>query len=76
MEFEEALMGIFLIGFFILAVSVLIATTQVTDNAELVCQSHGLEMIDYERELFKLTKVECGNKKPELQYDNYKVFTK
>ena len=48
------------------------------DNAgKFVCESHGLKYIKSESSgLYGLTKVECGNKKPELQYDNYKVFTK
>ncbi len=45
-------------------------------TAEFVCESHGLELIDYETEFSTFSKVECGNKKPELQYDDYKVFTK
>lgn len=76
MPFEEAIILIFLTGFFVLAASVFIGAGQISENAEFVCESHQLEMIDYDREFFKLTKVECGNKKPELQYDDYKVFTK
>ncbi len=45
-------------------------------GAEFVCKSHGLELLDYKIENKSFSKVECGNKKPELQYDNYKVFTK
>ncbi len=44
--------------------------------AEFICESHGTELIDYELEGNSFSKVECGNKKPELRYDGYKVFTK
>ena len=45
-------------------------------NARFLCESQGLELIDYDAEFLVLTEVECGNKKPELQYNDYKVFTK
>lgn len=47
-----------------------------SNAAEFVCESHGLDLIDFEVENQTFSKVECGNKKPELQYENYKVFTK
>ncbi len=47
-----------------------------TNAADFVCESHGLERIGYETSFGEFSKVECGNKKPELQYDDYKVFTK
>lgn len=58
----------------IIALSFFIPTS--VDHAEFVCETHGLKLIDYELEGKGFSKVECGHKKPELQYDDYKVFEK
>ncbi len=46
------------------------------EMASFICESHGLDLIDYQVGGNTFSKVECGNKRPELQYENYKVFTK
>lgn len=69
---------------YILGVILLLMSSYVLGQAlaeqhvsKMLCKSHGLEHIEsYGSIAFGLNKVECGNKKPELQYDNYKVFTK
>ncbi len=70
----------FVFGFIagVIGVSITIFLFSVAPHitAEFVCETHGLELIDYEIKNQGFSKVECGNKKPELQYDNYKVFTK
>ncbi len=69
------LLAIFIMGMGLaIAFGVFIPTA--TEHAEFVCESHGLELIEFEAEERPFSKVECGNKKPELQYDDYKVFTK
>ncbi len=75
---EDPLVGIisFLMGFFLFLIMFLFFGLGVEPAAEFVCESHGLELIDYEIEGKSFSKVECGNKKPELQYEDYKVFTK
>ena len=62
-------------GIFVLVLLLVFAFSP-NSGAEFVCESHGLELIDYEVENKTFSKVECGNKKPQLQYDGYKVFTK
>jgi len=64
------------LGVILTVLTVIIFMTPASQFAEFVCESHGLELIDYERKEDPFSKVECGNKKPELQYDGYKVFTK
>ncbi len=76
MEFEEGIAWFIIIMAIVGPFLLLNAAIETHNNAKFVCQTHGLELIDYETGLFNITKVECGNKKPELQYDRYKVFTK
>ena len=76
MQFELGL----IIGWFAMLIIALVISIIFAPNwestAEFVCESHGTELIDYEIENQTFSKVECGNKKPQLQYDDYKVFTK
>ena len=64
------------LGVILTLVTVILFMPSSSQFAEFVCESHGLELIDYEIGNQSFSKVECGNKKPELQYDGYKVFTK
>jgi len=41
-------------------------------TAEFVCQTHGLELIDFEIKGNSFSEVECG--KPKQQSEEYKVF--
>ncbi len=72
---DEILAGLILIVFLVGAFVVGQITAYDTAGY-FVCKSHGLDLIKSEFSGQGLAKVECGNKKPELQYDGYKVFTK
>ena len=76
MDFTDGIiLGAFVFAIFAI-ITVLVFAPDFRVIAEFVCESEGLELIDFEIEGTTFSKVECGNKKPELQYDNYKVFTK
>ncbi len=77
MDYDHMILGIGILMGMVVSVAIFfLFLPQTSDYAEFVCESHGLELIDYEIENQSFSKVECGNKKPELQYDNYKVFEK
>lgn len=62
-----------MIGF--LLGSVITQGTIQEEYAEFVCETHDLQLIDFEREEFPFSKVECGGTAKQLD-PNYKVFTK
>ncbi len=77
-EFEGSIIFVIGVGVGLIIAAILIGSFGIQTNAtaEFICESHGLELINYEVKSPSFSKVECGNKKPELQYENYKVFTK
>lgn len=64
------IVGVLLLGF-----ATLLLFPQPLETAEFICETHGLELIDYEAASPTFTKVECGNKIANPDYENYKVFT-
>ena len=73
MDFEEGVAIFFIVALIVFMVLTMLAVFQIPDNAKFVCNTKNLDLIDYEKEWFRLTKVECA-KLPEENYENYEVF--